>query len=107
MKILDDHQRAEAMLIALYGARSVLHTKPNTETPTTTGTLMANKPKQLEREAAPEEEAKLPRVLKTELAFLDIDICEKHHEITRLQNELDVLERRHHEVLTQLRKGAT
>ena len=37
MKILDDHQRAEAMLIALYGARTVLHTKSNTETSAVTG----------------------------------------------------------------------
>jgi hypothetical protein len=45
--------------------------------------------------------------LKRELAYLDIDICEKHHEITRLQSELDALEHRHHELLTQLRGGAT
>ena len=32
-----DHQRAEAMLIALYGARTVLHTKSNTETSAVTG----------------------------------------------------------------------
>jgi hypothetical protein len=44
--------------------------------------------------------------LKLELAGLDIDICEKHYEITRLQNELDALEHRHHELLTQLRGGA-
>jgi crossover junction endodeoxyribonuclease RuvC len=30
-----DHQRAEAMLIALYGARTVLHAKPVIEIPTT------------------------------------------------------------------------
>jgi hypothetical protein len=30
-----DHQRAEAMLLALYGARSVLQAKPAIEIPTT------------------------------------------------------------------------
>jgi hypothetical protein len=53
--------------------------------------------------------------LKRELAYLDIVICEKHyaiddcekfHEVIRLQRELDVLERRHHTVLTQLRGDA-
>jgi crossover junction endodeoxyribonuclease RuvC len=32
-----DHQRAEAMLIALYGARTVLHTKPVIKIPITAG----------------------------------------------------------------------
>jgi hypothetical protein len=32
-----DHQRAEAMLIAFYGAHTVLHIKSDTETPATTG----------------------------------------------------------------------